>query len=768
MVFLFSLTLFVSAGLLFSVQPMIGKMILPKLGGSPAVWNTCMVFFQAALLIGYLYAHLLTRLSRRWQALVHLGVICLPFLLLPIHISNKAIMAIPSETNPIPWLIGFLVMATALPFIVVSTTAPLLQKWFSITRHHHAHDPYFLYSASNLGSMIGLLMYPLLVEPRLNLMQQSLFWTVGYGCLAVLILCCAFVTLRLKIDPSKANEQPLQNYHMNSFSHTIRERKVNTEDNTHDSKEDEWPHDTEGITYLRLLRWVLFAFIPSSLLLGVTTFLTTDIAPFPLLWVVPLALYLLSFILVFARRPIMPPYWFGRVLSLCAVVLLIVFIVKANHPAWLIIILNLLLFVTAAMIFHGELARDRPPPSRLTEFYLCLSVGGVLGGLFNAIVAPLLFDNILELPAVMLLACALRPTGRKSDGTKAAFAIRWRDAAWAMGIGLLTVGLIYTVLGVSLSREGFSLLFIFAVPALMAYRFVRNPMRFALSLLVILVAGLLFMDAHERTLIVHRNFFGVIRVTDYAEGKYRLFFHGSTLHGLQSLEPSRQGEALSYFHHSGPIGQVFDIVNASSSSLSIGVVGLGVGSLAAYAKPTQDWTFYEINPAVVQIARDPQMFTFLKNNHARSFTIILGDARLRLQDAENQQYDLLVLDAFSSDSIPIHLVTMEALQLYLQALSNDGILAFNITNRRLDLKPVFANLAHDANLIGLIRNDYQINIDDQNKGKARSVWVVMARNKNSLAPLFKDTRWELLRPDTTMGVWTDDFSNILSVVKWRR
>jgi len=767
MVFLFSLTLFVSAGLLFSVQPMIGKMILPKLGGSPAVWNTCMVFFQAALLIGYLYAHFLTRLSRRWQVLIHLGLIFLPLSVLPVRLSEKYIMSIPTETNPIPWLIGFLVMAAGLPFIVVSITAPLLQKWFSTIRHRYANDPYFLYAASNLGSMVGLLLYPLLVEPRLNLMQQSLFWTVGYGCLAALILCCAFVTLRLKIDPSNANEHPLQKYDMNSFTQAIGERKINAESNPHYRKEDDWPRDTEGVTYLRLLQWVLYAFIPSSLLLGVTTFLTTDIAPFPLLWVVPLALYLLTFILVFARRPLMPPYWFGRVLSLCTLILIILFIMKANHPAWLITILNLLLFVTAAMIFHGELAKDRPPPGRLTQFYLCLAVGGVLGGLFNAIVAPLLFSNILEWPSVMLLACALRPTGRKSDATEAGFAIRWRDAAWAMGIGLLTLGLIYAV-PVVFNYTKLAIFLIFAAPGLLTYRFVERPFRFASSLLAILITGLLFMGAHERTLIVDRNFFGVIRVTDDAEGKYRLLFHGSTLHGLQSLEPSRQGEALSYFHHSGPIGQVFDIVNASSSSLSIGVVGLGVGSLAAYAKPTQDWTFYEINPAVVRIASNPNIFTFLKNNHARTLNIILGDARLRLQDAHNQQYDLFVLDAFSSDSIPIHLVTMDALQLYLRGLRNDGILAFHISNRRLNLQPVFANLAHEANLIGLIRDDYQIDIADQNMGKRGSVWVVMARSKHSLAPLFEDTRWEPLRFDSRVGLWTDDFSNILSVIMWRQ
>jgi spermidine synthase len=463
----------------------------------------------------------------------------------------------------------------------------------------------------------------------------------------------------------------------------------------------------------------------------------------------------------------MPPYWVGRVLSMCAVVLLIAFIMRAIHPAWLMTILNLLLFVAAAMIYHGELAKDRPAPSRLTEFYLCLSIGGVLGGLFNALIAPLLFENVMEYPLVMLLACALRPAGRQTGGTESGFAIRWRDAAWAVGIGLLTAGLIVAVQAIGLKREGLTALFIFAVPALMTYRFVQNPVRFAFSLLAILIASLLFMNAYERTLMVERNFFGVLRVSEDAEGKYRQLFHGNTLHGRQSIDPSRQGESLSYFHHSGPIGQVFDIVN-TSSSLSVGIIGLGAGSLATYAKPTQDWTFYEINPAVVSIASNPRIFTFLKNNHARTLNIILGDARLRLQDAHNQQYDLFVLDAFSSDSIPMHLITIEALRLYLDKLANDGILAFHITNRRLDLKPVFANLAREANLIGFIRDDSRIDISDKIKGKEGSVWVVMARSKDTLSSLISDPRWKQLHPDPRVGLWTDDFSNILSVIMWRQ
>jgi spermidine synthase len=767
MALLFSVTLFVSAGLLFSVQPMIGKIILPRLGGTPAVWNTCMVFFQATLLLGYAYAHFLTRLGIRRQALIHFGLILLPLFVLPIQVSSKAIMTIPNENNPIPWLIGFLVVAMGLPFFAVSTTAPLLQKWFSNTRHHRAHDPYFLYSASNAGSMIGLLSYPLLVEPRLSLMEQSWLWAAGYGCLVALIACSALALWYLKHGAAAVNENIGLNHREESSLPATTEKQIAKNNNLLDGGGVQWQRGEDSISYPRLLRWVLFAFLPSSLLLGVTTYLTTDIAPFPLLWVVPLAIYLLTFILVFARKPVLPPRWLGRALSMSAIVLIIAFITGANHPAWLMTILNLLLFGAAAMIFHGELAKDRPAPSRLTEFYLCISIGGVLGGLFNALVAPILFQTVTEYPLVMLLACAFRPAGDLTDVSDAKLTIRWRDAAWAIGIGLLTAGLILSVQAFRLNPGRLSTLCIFGIPALMTYRFVRNPMRFGFSLMAILAAGLLYTSAYGRTLMVERNFFGVLRVTQDAEGKYHQLFHGNTMHGRQTIDPLRQGEALSYFYRTGPIGQVFDIFNTSSKT-SVGIIGLGAGSLTAYARPTQDWTYYEINPAVERIARNPNFFTFLKNSRARSLNVILGDARLRLKEAHDQQYDLFVLDAFSSDSIPMHLITSEALRLYLEKLANGGILAFHITNRRLDLKPVFANLAHDADLIGLIRDDSQVNIADIIGGKEGSVWVVMARHKDDVAPLVNDSRWQQLRPDPRVGVWTDDFSNILSVIRWRQ
>jgi len=766
MVFLFSLTLFASAFLLFSVQPMVGKMLLPVLGGSPSVWNTCMVFFQATLLFAYSYSHALSSAPNRWQFVVHLSLIALPFIVLPIGIGEKAIASIPRESNPIPWLLGFLFFSTALPLFAVSTTAPLLQRWFSTTRHRDARDPYFLYAASNLGSMVGLLMYPFAIEPSLALRQQSSLWAIGYGVLAVLIVSCAVITLR---SAHRAREE----YAHSSSGGLSREPfKVPTGlvmKRVSDVRCFESAHTpAEPLGFSRMLRWTSFAFIPSSLLLGVTTYITTDIAPFPLLWVIPLALYLLTFILVFAKRPLLPPYWMGRLLSICAVVLMIIFLMKVNHPTWLISLFYLLMFFAAAMIFHGELAKDRPATHHLTAFYLCLSVGGVLGGFFNAIVAPLLFDNVLELPIVMILACALRPAERKSDSNVGGFSFGWRDVAWSVGVGILTLALFFMVESVRMPRPWLGNLILFAMPALLTYRFVRKPPRFALCLAGIFVVGLLLLSTKEKMLMTERNFFGVLRVAEDSNRARRLLFHGTTLHGLQSTDPAKRGEALSYYYRTGPVGELFEsLEHNSATAQSIGVVGLGTGSLAAYARPNQDWTFYEIDPDVIRFASDPSLFTYISESQARSLHIIPGDARLRLKEAKSGRYDVLVLDAFSSDAIPMHLVTREAVQLYLEKVSDDGILAFHISNRRLDLEPVFANLALDARLVARIRHDGDISADEEKQGKTPSIWVVMARSREKVDSLLRNDRWQPLRGDPRVGIWTDDFSNVLRVIKWK-
>jgi hypothetical protein len=730
---LFSLTLFLSAMLLFVVQPMIGKMLLPPLGGAPSVWNTCLVFFQAVLLLGYLYAHLATRwLGNRRHALAHIGLMLLPFALLPVRLSNSIIATVPHDGSPLPWLLGFLTRTAAVPLLIVSATSPLLQKWFADTRDKHARDPYFLYAASNAGSMLGLFIYPILAEPLLAVRKQTWLWTAGYGVLVLLVAACAFAMMRS--SPSNAPAlSPVEN--------------------------------TAGkVTLRRRLRWMLLAFVPSSLMLGVTTYLTTDVAPLPLFWVVPLALYLLTFILVFARRPLLPPRWLRRALCLPALVLIVAFVVGATEPAWLMIPLHLLVFFLAAWICHGELAKDRPDPRHLTDFYLCLSGGGVLGGMFNALLAPLIFRTVLEYPLVMALACSIRFRETKTEATPL---VSWADAGWALGIGGLTTALILIVQGSHLPLARLGQVLIFGAPAMLVYRFVKRPVRFGLGLVAILVAGHFYTSVLGRSLLVDRNFFGVLRVTVDDNGQYRQLVHGHTLHGRQSLRPLQSAEPLAYYYRTGPIGQVFDSFNSAVTNSTVAIVGLGAGSLASYGRTGQDWTFYEINPAVERIARDPRYFTLLSQSAASKLSVVLGDARLRLAEAPDGHYRLIVLDAFSSDAIPIHLVTREALALYLSKLADGGILAFHISNRRLDLRPVLAKLARDARLTCLVRDDSSVSAAEQAIGKTASRWAIMARQRDNLGALTADPRWTSAETDPRVGLWTDDFSNILSVLQWR-
>ena len=733
---LFSATLFLSAVLSFGIQPMIGKMVLPLLGGVPAVWNTCMVFFQSTLLLGYAYAHWSTRwIGSRYHALAHLGLMLLPAVVLPITISQRMIGSLPTDANPIPWLLGFLALTAGLPLLVVSATAPLLQKWFASTTHPEAGNPYFLYAASNAGSLLGLLGYPILIEPRLRLAQQSRFWAVGYGILVVLVLCCAAAMWRRKAPASGSDKCA--------------------------------SHDFEGaqpVAWRRRLRWMLLAFVPSSLMLGVTTYITTDVAPIPLLWVLPLGLYLLTFILAFARRPLLAPAWLGRVLCLLTVMLIICMMTEVTQPAWLIVTLHLLMFFAAALICHSELAKDRPPAARLTDFYLCLSVGGVLGGIMNALLAPLIFRRVWEYPLVMLLACAVRPV---TSAPTAHSQQPWRKLLWPLGIGLLMAGLILSLQSSSGTPAPLSILAIFGIPALLVYRLVKRPTQFALGLTAMLAASSLYATSQGRILHLERDFFGVLRVTTDPQGKFHQIVQGNTVHGRQSVDPSRATEPLAYYHRTGPVGQVFEAFNTAPAAPRVAIVGLGAGSLACYAEPGQDWTFYEIDPAVQRVADDPRYFTFLKRSRAGKLNVVLGDARLRLREAPERQYGLLILDAFSSDAIPVHLLTREAMHLYLEKLADGGLIVLHISNRRLDLKPVVANLANDAGLVCFHRDDLAISANESAQGKEASQWVILARAKEDLRSLPSDQRWQPLYARPSFGLWTDDFSDIISLLKWR-
>jgi len=734
---LYALTLFTSAALLFLVQPMFAKMVLPRLGGTPGVWNTCMVFYQAALLGGYVYAHLAThRLGSRRQAGLHLVLLALPWLVLPIGVVGQ--WTPRGEANPTLWLLGLLAVAVGLPFLVVSTSAPMLQRWFADTGQTAGKDPYFLYAASNLGSILALLGYPILVEPHLSLPQQAVAWSVGYGLLVALIAACA-VGLWLSRPPGPGEAAgPVE------------------------GQQSQDPADEQGPSWLLRARWLALSFAPSSLLLGVTTHIATDIASVPLLWVVPLALYLLTFVLVFARRQLLPHRWMLRVQPFFVLPLAAWFYLNEARLNWLILPLHLATFFVVAMVCHGELAATRPKARWLTEFYLWMSVGGVLGGLLNAIVAPLVFTSVIEYPLVVVLACMFRPRLWPGPVRNRS---RVLDLVFPAVLGLAMLGAVEVLTWwygtVTLLYGGILL----GVGAMLCLGLSIRPVRFALGVAVLMFVGARLVGEDGTTLCRERNFFGVVRVKYSASRDANVLVHGSTTHGMQSCDPQRRREPLTYYHRTGPLGQIFDALGQLRPIRRVGAIGLGTGSIAAYGQPGQELTFYEIDPAILRIAENPRWFTYLDDSLAE-VRVILGDARLTLASAPPQTYDLLVLDAFSSDSIPMHLVTREAVGLYLQKLAPEGLLALHISNRYLELAPILGRLAHQAGLVCRVQLDRPTD-EEKFEGKLSSHWAVMARRESDLGRILEDSRWEPADVPPGTPLWTDDFSNILSVFHWR-
>jgi len=763
---LFATTLLVSAALLFALQPMFAKMVLPQLGGSPAVWSTCMLFYQAVLLAGYVYAHLTTRwLGPRRQAIVHLCLLALPWLVLPIALRDGGPLA--SAAGPGIGLLGLLTISIGLPFFVVSASSPMLQAWFSHTEHSSAEDPYFLYAASNLGSMAALLGYPLLVEPLLPLAAQSLAWTVGYGLLLTLTVACAAILLRSPVrQTASINKAAITLTDKPKNPPHARDKMGTGTSRPRDSSAFR-PVRSEPVpifspTLPQRLHWLALSFIPSSLLLGVTAYLSTDVAAVPLLWVVPLALYLLTFVLVFARRTILPQTWVVLFHAYVVLLLAVIFFLPLGRWAAPAMAMHLAAFFLTALVCHGELARQRPAAQYLTEFYLWMSIGGVLGGVFNALVAPRLFSTTVEYPLMIVAACLLRPwpTPFFADDPRS----RWLDALLPAAM-LLVLGV--AILGLNRIELAVDAMLVTLLVALAAYattKFRHRPLRFALGVGVLMLAGLLSSQNRERVLYRERSFFGVLQVKQDPDGKIHRLVHGSTNHGLQMLGPKQSRIARSYYYPTGPLGQVFSSLSERKPQRKIGVIGLGAGSIAAYGRTGQQITFYEIDPAVIRIARNPDYFTFLRDTPA-NVQIVPGDARLSLGSAEDGQFDLLILDAFSSDAIPVHLITREAIQLYFRKLRDEGVLALHISNRFLDLGPLTGRLAADAGAVCRIRRDQVVGDDEARDGKHPSTWVVMARRSEDLGTLQEDSGWEPIPVDPQAPLWTDDFSNILAVLK---
>jgi len=801
---LFACALFVGAFLLFWVQPLVGKALLPLLGGTPAVWNTCMLFFQTLLLAGYAYAHALTRwLPARAQALLHGALLVAAALALPFAAVGAE--GPPAGASPVWWLLKTLLLTAGPPFFVLSAGAPLLQKWYSRTRALSAADPYFLYAASNAGSLCALLGFPVLLEPWLALGQQGRAWAALYVALTLLVIACAAFALTRPRDAARGD----------AF------------------EAGDAPAASGRVSLRRRLRWLVLAFVPSSLVLGVTTHITTDLVAVPLLWVIPLSLYLLSFVVVFARRRVVPRGLAARLLPGAAVLVALVYLSGASQPAWFLILFHLFFLFAAALVCHGQLADDRPGAGHLGEFYLWLAAGGALGGLFNAVAAPLLFNSIVEYPLVILLASYLRPGFRRERGRLLGLRLGARGVAEGKGkgegvavkgevralgaggrvledegravadegaaaenagqvvevgrddgggrpdvfdlllpllIGMLTAALMLVTSGFELNSVERAALTLGLPLFLLNHFFAPRPTRFALGLAAVMLASALFSEQSGRTLHAARNFYGTHRVEADDADTLHWLRHGSTLHGKQYTDAAHRCEPLSYYHREGPLGSVFKHVRAKRDAavgarpLSVAVVGLGAGTTAAYARAGETWTFYEIDPQVVEVARDPRFFTYLSACAGARQNIVLGDARLRLREAPDASYDLIVLDAFSSDSVPAHLMTREALALYLSKLAPGGVIAFHVSNRSLELERVVGGISAEAGLAARIFNDGR---HGEHLGLDPSTWVAVARTAEDLGPLASDTDWPEFDPAVyKLEVWRDDFSDILGVFRW--
>jgi hypothetical protein len=713
--FVFIATVGAAAWLLFVLEPLVGKWVLPYLGGAPAVWNTCLMFFQATLLAGYAWVHFGTRwLGVRRHALAHGLIVVLSFLTLPPSLPWRWLTS--AAETPIVSLLGMLVLSVGAPFFVITTTAPLVQKWLSRTRYPSASDPYYLYAASNLGSLAGLVAYPFLIEPAFGIATQRTAWAVGYAVYIVLLGWTAYLSLRgVRRDPVRNDAVPPD------------------------------PGRRTGSP----ASWVFRAFVPSALLLTVTTHVTTDIAPVPLLWIVPLALYLGSFILAFARPS-------SRLVEVAAVVQVPLFVLigatllLSRHPVWTVPV-HLLFLAVTAYVAHGSLARERPPTDRLTDYYLWISVGGALGGIFIVFIAPALLRVSTEYLLLIVLAGLARPRSSGAPPARRPYVI----AAAAVAITVLVA----RVAGLQAAVTVWLAAPIFVVAMLAMVRLHTHPPALALALALAFVAFGVLLPRRGTLLAEERNFFGTTSVIS-AEG-VRVMRHGRTLHGMAFEAPERRTEPTAYYNPAGPFGDVLGWVGDRTTAATVGVVGLGAGTAACYARPGQSWEYFEINPSVIRFATDTTYFHFLGECTPGS-PIRLGDARLRLLASDSGHFDVLILDAFSSDAVPIHLVTREAFQLYRSRLADDGLLLMNVTNTWVSLEPVVADHANALSMQAVIRRDDFAPTPEH----VSSDWMVVTNNATLLAAL-REGGWVTARERPGFGSWTDDFSNLLSVLVFR-
>jgi SAM-dependent methyltransferase len=661
-------TLVLSAFLLFCFQPLVGKMVLPFFGGSASVWTTAVLFFQLMLLAGYFYADRLVRIrSLSAQRILHTGLMVAALFFLPVRFSGNNLID-DTYSHPALWELLGLLQTAGVPYFVICTTAPLLQSWFARADDLSGRDPFYLYAASNAGSLLALMVYPLVVEPSLGVRDQSVYWMAGY---MVLIAFCAVLSIVLKNQSTL-----LQLSNAGAASRP----------------------DPKTRAY-----WVAAAFVPSGLMLAVTTHISINLVPMPLVWTLPLAVYLATFIVAFGRRIRLSSQRVAQlslpvIVLLCPVVGLRVPVVLAIDIV--LIAVHLVLLFAGGLMCHTALAERRPDRRYLTEYYLCIAFGGAMGGVFAAVVAPVTFTSIFEYPLLLALAVFFRQGSGK-----------WR---WIVATALACL-----ILG------------------------------YALYLPTVL---------GEKGEVVYatRNFFGIKRVVDTSTE--RRLLHGDTLHGVENRDPGAAGEPTIYYRRAGPLGDVMEMMGDRSGQ-RVGVVGLGAGAIAAYAGADRHVTFFEVDPAVESIAA--QYFTFL-TRCAQQCAVVSGDGRLAIARSPEAQFDLIVLDAFSSDVIPPHLVSRDALEVYLSRLKPNGVILFHASNRYLRVKDLLSALVADAGLPSLLRDDRGRDA----AGGSDSVWLAAAKSSETLENLRSLNTWTAAPRPRDVRVWSDDYSSLVNLLQW--
>jgi hypothetical protein len=764
---LFSLTLLLSSFLLFLVQPMIGRMLLPSLGGTPAVWNGCMLFFQATLLAGYAWAHYgPKRLGLRNHLLIHLlllGGVCF---ILPIQFWSG--WSVPVDGNPMGWLLGQLFLCVGAPFFVVSSNAPLLQRWFSVAgRHTDSDDPWFLYAISNVGSLAALIGYPFVFESVMGLTGQGLFWAFGFLLLVVMFGGCAWQVIRYATPESLGVDIARQ--------------------------------PATPIAWKQRLRYIGLAAIPSSLMLGVTTIVSTEVGSFPLMWSIPLALYLLTFVFVFAKRTWLPHRWMVRLMPILLLLMPFLALVDLGRNPMIMIGVHFATFFVVAMVCHGELARLRPPVDQLTEFYLMMSIGGVVGGIVNSLLAPVVFTGIIEYPLALVAACMAMPALERLENSKGNATIAWRKeranpeiSTWRLLVAPGTIAAV--LLGCALTSsvlerlpETINKLIVFGVPTMICFTMVASPRRFSMGYAMIAFGCPLLLKCDD-VVCQHRGFFGVNKVAVTSEGDCRTLINGRTLHGMQRIAEINDPEPLTYYHRRGPVGDLFEVFGAQQEQVA--AVGLGVGSLAAYCQPGQHFDFFEIDPVVVELASNPDYFNYLSSAQG-DIDVILGDARIQLDAIRTRNlssaytqvafepddqaphrsnskasYGLIILDAFGSDAVPIHLVTREAIELYLDLLNDEGLLVLHVSSKFINLEPVAVAITNQLGLHAAIRCDSPTVEETKATRRTPSRYIVISRDESLIRQfLALDRQWRPLASDRPL-LWTDEHANVLDALVW--